>query len=119
MTKKKTPKPVKTTKNNKKNTPLSTKLLILTKAISSLCDLIEQTKEECKRRRRKFDALSKLYDPEDVVYMLDEVFRQVAWLNDEQRDYLEVYTDDEPSCVIVNDVFIYINRISELMSEIE
>lgn len=117
------------TKNDKKNTPLATKLLVLNKAIACLTEVIEATRDECKRRRKAFNGASKIYDPNNVVFMLDETFRQVKWLNGNQREYLEincveVCNDDEnikyydPSCVIVNDLLIYIIRLADLMSDI-
>ena len=128
-TKKKPQKKIKATKNVKKNTPLSTRILVLNKAIACLTEVIEATREDCRSRKKKFNVLSKIYDPDGVVWMLDETFRQVKWLNDDDRDFLEInvdYDDDDngkfvkynPSCVIVNDVLIYIQRLAELASDL-
>lgn len=127
--KKKKAKDIKVTKNFGKNTPTGVKLLILGKAIECLSAVVEQTKAECKAHRRKFGPLSNLYDPDNVVFMLDESFRQVKWLNNDEKEYLELDVADDydekgrlikqPSCAIVNDVFIYIKRLAEIAMEID
>lgn len=122
-------KKIKATKNIGKSIPTGTKLLIIGKAIECLSEVVECTKAECKSRRRKFGPLSNLYDPDNVVFMLDETFRQVKWLNDDEKEYLELDVADDydekgrlikqPSCAIVNDVFIYIKRLAEIATEID
>lgn len=127
MPPKKMQKKIKATKNVKKNTPLSMQILVLNKAIACLTDVIEATREDCRRRKKKFDVLSHIYDPDGVVWMLDETFRQVKWLKDADLDFLEVniaYDEDDngktynPSCVSVNDVLIYIQRLADLASDL-
>ena len=125
MTKKKLPKKITVTKLNGKNVKNGDKIAVFTGAITVLTDVIKATRDYCKLRKKKFGLNSKLYDPDNSVWMIDETFRQLKWLKRDELDYLETNAGDYneeadiymPSCDNVCDVAIYIERIAFLMRD--
>ena len=124
-TKKKLPKKITVTKLNGKNVKDGDKVAVFTGAIAVLTDAIKATRDYCKLRKKKFGLNSKLYDPDNSVWMIDETFRQLKWLKRDDLDYLETNAGDYneeadiymPSCDNVCDVAIYIERIAFLMRD--
>ena len=126
MPPKKLPKKITVTKMNGKNIKSGDKIAVLTGAIAVLTDVIKATRDYCKLRKKKFGLNSKLYDPDNSVWMIDEAFRQIKWLNRNDLDLLETnageYNEEAdiymPSCDNVCDVAIYIERIAYMIRDL-
>lgn len=124
--KKKIPDKITVTKLNGKNVKNGDKIAVFTGAITVLADVIKATRDYCKLRKKKFGLNSKLYDPDNSVWMIDETFRQLKWLNRNDLNLLETNAgeyDEEadiymPSCDSVFDVAIYIERIAYMIRDL-
>ncbi len=124
--KKKIPKKIIITKLNGKNVKNGDKIIVFTRAIAGLTSVINATKDYCRIRKKKFDLMTKPYDPNNLIWMIDETFRQLMWLNRNDLDFLETNAGDyneeadiyQPSCDTIMDVMIYIERIAYLTRDL-
>lgn len=114
------------TKLNGKKVKEGDKIAVFNGAIAVLTEVINATRDYCKLRRKKFDMHTKLYDPENNVFLIDHTFRQLKWLSYEDLDFLETNVGDYneeadiygPSCVDVHDIMVYIEHITYLAREL-
>lgn len=103
----------------------SEKLLVFSYAMNTLNAVLVATYEHTRLRKRKFDVFTKIYDPENCVWFVDEVFRKLKWMDRDDLDFLETNAGDyveeadvyKPSCADVCDIAIYIERIAYMMRE--
>ena len=125
MTKKKLSKKITVTKLCAANTKPGDRIAVFNGAISVLTEVVNATRDYCKLRKKKFCGDTKPYDPDNNIWMVDETFRQLKWLDGNDLNWLEVYAGDYndeadiylPSCDCIWDIFIYIERIAFLMRE--
>jgi len=124
--KKKLPKKITVTKLNGKNVKSGDKIAVFTGAINLLTSVINATRDYCRLRKKKFGLMTKPYDPDNSIWMIDETFRQLKWLNRNDLDLLETnageYNEEAdiymPSCDCVCDVVIYIERIAYMIRDL-
>lgn len=125
MAKKNLPKKIKVTKLNGKNVKDGDKIAVFNGAISVLTEVINATRDYCKLRKKKFGLFTKPYDPDNNIWMIDETFRQLKWLDRGDLEWLETnvgeYNEEAdiymPSCDSISDIAIYIENIADLMRD--
>ena len=112
------------TKKRRVKVPETVKIALITKVIDLLIKVLNKTKDKYAKCKKPFNCLSRLKKDElDDILKIDAMLRDCDWLGEADRKWLEIDVGENddgtpgPSCSIVNDVVLYMERVPGILTD--